>query len=75
MQKNPRNHTSDETLGMRTTRFSIVSVDYDEMARVNEGRRVSSKGPLLVRAGKEEGARKRMRLDASIPIWDYIFKI
>ena len=45
------------------------------MARVNEGRRVSSKSPSLARAGEEEGARKRTKLDLRIPIWDYIFMV
>jgi len=35
--------------------------------RVNEGRWVTSKSPLLARAGEEEGARKRTRLDTSFP--------
>ena len=51
-----------------TTGFSVVSADDDKTARVNDGRRVSSKSPSLARAGEEEGARKRTRLDSSIPI-------
>ena len=31
--------------------FLVVSADDDEMARVNEGRQVSSKSPFLVNAG------------------------
>ena len=54
--------------------FSVVFADDDKTARVNEECRVSSKSPSLVRAGEEEGARKLTRLDASIPIWDNIFK-
>ena len=57
---------------LTTTGFSIESADDDETARVNEGRRVSSKSPSLARAGEEEGARKRTRLDLRIPICDYI---
>ena len=55
------------------TTSSVVSTDDNETARVNEGRRVSSKSPSLARAGEEEGARKRTRLDSSITIYDYIF--
>ena len=53
---------------MTTTGFSVVSADDDETARVNEGRQVSSKSPSLARAGEEEGARKRMRVDSSYEI-------
>ena len=49
-----------------TTGFSVVSDD-DKTARVNEGRRVSSKSPSLARASKEEGERKRTRLASSFP--------
>ena len=42
--------------------------DYNKKDRVNEGRRVSSKSPLLARAGEEEGARKRTRVDSSYEI-------
>ena len=52
---------------------SLVSADDNETTRVNEGRRVSSKSPSLARAGDEERARKRTRLDLRIPILDYIF--
>jgi len=52
----------------------VVSADDGEMARVNEGCRISSKSPSLARAGEEEGARKRIRLDPSISIWYYIFE-
>ena len=48
-------------------RFLVVSTDDNETARVNEGRRVSSKSPSLARAGKEEGARKLTRLASSFP--------
>ena len=34
-------------------RFSVVSADDDETARVNEGGRVSSKSPSLARAVEE----------------------
>ena len=34
---------------------------------------VSSKRPLLARASEEEGARKRTKLDSTIPICDSIF--
>jgi len=36
-----------------TTGFSVFYADYHESARVNEGRRVSSRSPLFARAGKE----------------------
>ena len=52
---------------LTTAGFSLVSADDDETARV------SSKSPLLARTEEEEGARKRTRLDSSIPIYDYIF--
>ena len=51
---------------LTTTGWLVVSTD-DETARVNEGRRVSSKSPSLARAGKEEGARKLTRLASSFP--------
>ena len=60
---------------LTTTGFSVVSADDYETARVNEGRRVSSKSPSLARAGKEEGARKWTRLDSSITIYKSIFTV
>ena len=52
---------------LTTAGFSEVSADDDKTARVNEGLRVRSKSPLLVRAGEEEGARKLTRLASSFP--------
>ena len=53
---------------LTTAGFSVVSVDDEVMARVNEGRRVSSKSPSLARASEEEGARKRTRVDSGYEI-------
>ena len=62
-----RSQVREPFLPTATTGFSVVFADDDEMARVNEGSLVSSKSPLLVRAGKEEGARKRARLALIFP--------
>ena len=51
----------------------VLESSNDEKAHVNEGCRVSSKSPSLARAGEEEGARKRTRLDSSIPVCNKIF--
>ena len=41
-----------------TTGSSVVSVNDNETARANEGRRVSSKSPLLARADEEVMSRE-----------------
>jgi len=44
--------------------LSVVSVDDDGTARVNKVHQVSSKSPSLERAIKEEGSRKRTRVES-----------
>ena len=62
-----RSQVREPFLPTVTTGFSVVSADDDKTACVNKGCRVSSKSPLLARAGEDEGARKRTRLASSFP--------